>query len=75
MRSIQYVSVEVKNVGEHVAQQVEILAVPTVGPSYPLRGPKKLNRGQRAVYAARVKLPVPSAASVRIVARCGTCRR
>lgn len=73
-RVINYVSVEVKNISTVAAQDIQVSAGISSGPSFPMRGPKKLQPGQRAVYSTRAKLPV-TGGGLRILANCATCRR
>lgn len=72
---IQHISVRVKNVGQIAAQDVEVSVVYFGGLAYPLRGPKKLQPGQVALYTNTTNIPALGGAVPQIVPRCATCRR
>jgi len=72
---VEHLSVSVSNVGLAVATQVDIVAEFFDGISYALRGPRKLQPGQRALYALSAKKLVLRAGVPKIRTSCGSCGR
>lgn len=72
---VEHLSVSVSNVGLVAATQVDIVAEFSDGISYSLRGPRKLQPGQRSLYSLSGKKLVLRAGVPKIRTSCGSCAR
>lgn len=74
VRQIRHANVEVVNVGGVVANGIQIALEQSGGVAYPLRGPRKLQPRERAVYVLSSR-GVAGSGSWNVVLRCSNCRR
>jgi hypothetical protein len=73
-RQVRHANVEVTNVGGAVASNIQVALEQPGGVAYPLRGPKKLQPRERAVYVLSSR-GVAGSGSWNVVMRCSNCRR
>ena len=74
-REIQHINVQVSNVGAGAASGIDVYVELPGGLSVPLKGPRRLHPGQRALYVLRAKVPILGAGAVRVVCMCEQCWR
>lgn len=72
---VEHLSVSVGNVGLAVATQVDVVAEFPDGISYSLRGPRKLQPGQRSLFSLSGKKLALRAGVPKIRTSCGSCGR
>lgn len=72
---VEHLSVSVGNVGLSVATQVDVVAEFPDSISYSLRGPRKLQPGQRALFSLSGKKLVLRTGVPKIRTSCGSCGR
>jgi len=73
-RQVRHANVEVTNVGGAVASNIQVALEQPGGVAYPLRGPKKLQPRERAVYVLSSR-GIAGSGSWNVVMRCANCRR
>ena len=73
-RQVRYANVEVANVGAVEASGIQVALEQSGGLTYPLRGPRKLQPRERAVYVLSSR-GVAGSGSWNVVLRCSNCRR
>lgn len=74
-REVRYLSVTVKNMGDVIANDIQVSIEGASGLSFPLRGPKRLSPHAEAVYVSTVRVPSAVGLQTHVNVTCATCRR
>lgn len=71
---LTFLSVTVKNIGDVIASQVQVIAQFPGGIEIPLRGPKNILAHGKALYTSSSKMPLVTPGRVAAIATCEVCR-